>query len=308
MVTRRHFLGSAAALGTSVLMPTGALALQEGEPSRTALGAALHRAAHQLLDRPLVLEDPLALRIIGPEDQRRLEATLGWRRQPGSRATRAFIVARSRLAEDELAAAPETSQYVVLGAGLDTFACRNPRGGSLRVFEVDHPSTQDWKRKRLQEAGIDVPGSVRFVGVDFEKDRLAERLQSAGFDAAAPALVSWLGVTMYLRREAVMETLRFVARTCARGSRIVFDFSLHAFLLGETERMRREERARKVAEFGEPWLSTFAPTPLTRDLLAMGFSTAVAISPRELNARYFRDRYDGLRVMGSSGRIMTARV
>jgi methyltransferase (TIGR00027 family) len=175
-------------------------------------------------------------------------------------------------------------------------------------MEVDHPETQSWKRKQLQHQGIDVPASVRFVAVDFEKESLAERLQSSGFDNAAPAIISWLGVTMYLGREAVMQTLRFAAQTCARGSRIVFDFSLPDDLLSEAERLRRDERARKVAEIGEPWISRFHPTSLTSDLLALGFSEAVPLGPRELNARYFSARADGLRVVGSSGRIMIARV
>jgi methyltransferase (TIGR00027 family) len=307
MLTRRYFLGSTTALGTSILIPSGACALQEGEPSRTARIAALHRAAHQLLDGPLVFDDPLALRIIGLERRRLLELTVRRHQRSGARATRAFIVARSRLAEDELAAAQGSSQYVVLGAGLDTFAFRNPRT-SLRAFEVDHPSTQDWKRKQLREVGIDIPDSVRFVGVDFEKDSLAERLQASGFDRAAPAFVSWLGVTMYLNRDAAMQTLRFVAQTCARGSRIVFDFSVPDAMLHPSERMRRDWRAQKVAEMGEPWISRFDPASLADDLLAMGFTTAVPVAPQGINDRYFHARDDGLRVVGSSGQIMTARL
>jgi O-methyltransferase involved in polyketide biosynthesis len=113
---------------------------------------------------------------------------------------------------------------------------------------------------------------------------------------------------MYLGRDAVMQTLRFVAETCARGSQIVFDFSLPDALLGESERIRRDERARKVASFGEPWISTFHPEELASDLKATGFSTAVALAARDLNGRYFLGRSDGLRVIGSSGRIMSARV
>jgi len=310
MVTRRHFLGSVAALGTNVVVHPGAVALQDGEPSRTAQSAALHRAAHQILDVPHVLDDALALTIIGPERRRLLEASLALRQQAGSRAMRAFIVARSRYAEDELAlAVPQgTRQYIVLGAGLDTFAYRNPHGESVRVLEVDHPSTQAWKRKQLAEQGIAVPSSLGFVAVDFEKDLLAYRLQQAGFDSTAPAFVSWLGVTMYLGREAVMQTLQLVARTCARGSRIVFDFSLPDEMLPVAQKARRDERARKVASLGEPWISHFAPGPLADDLLAMGFRTAELAGAPELNERYFSSRADGLRVMGSSARIVNASV
>ena len=170
----------------------------EARPSLTAWSVARRRAAHQVIDEaPRVLDDPLALRITGGE----------WRARAGepetfSRSLRSLVVARSRYSEDELgrAVAAGVSQCVVLGAGLDTFAYRNPYAG-LRVFEVDHPATQEWKQELLARAGITVPDSVTYVPVDFERESLAERLRAAGLGSEA-TFFSWLGVTPYLSREA----------------------------------------------------------------------------------------------------------
>src|SRR5688572_14393982 len=176
---RRVFL-STSLLVPGLFFPGLSAALQPGEPSRTARGAALQRAAHQLLETPTVFEDPLALRIFGAEGVAWLGRNLDRYRTPGSRSMRAFLVMRSRFAEDELARAVErgVTQYVVLGAGLDTFAYRNPHRG-LRVFEVDHPSTQVWKRDRLREQSIAIPRSATFAPVDFEKETLAYGLRAA---------------------------------------------------------------------------------------------------------------------------------
>src|SRR5271167_272110 len=155
--------------------------MQEGKFSRTAQRVAIRRAAHQLLDEPRVLDDPLALRIIGAETAAELRSNPK-EHAAFARAFRAFMVARSRFAEDELALAYARGvrQYVVLGAGLDTFAYRNPHAG-LRVFEVDHPATQAWKREQLQAAGIAIPPSLTFVPVDFERQTLADGLGQSGF-------------------------------------------------------------------------------------------------------------------------------
>src|ERR1700688_3077516 len=185
--------------------------MQEGKFSKTAQRVAIRRAAHQLLDEPRVLEDPLALRIIGSEAEEELRSNPK-EHHAFARAFRAFMAARSRYAEDELARAVAhgVRQYVVLGAGLDTFAYRNPHAG-LRVFEVDHPATQAWKREQLQAAGIAIPPSLTFVPIDFEQETLADGLEDCGFDASAAAFFSWLGVTPYLTREACMTTLSSIA-------------------------------------------------------------------------------------------------
>ena len=310
MVTRRQFVGAATVLGTELLVPPHVGALGAGEPSLTAQGAAAHRAAHQLLESPPVFADALAVRVLGSEGRKQLELTLPRRSHPSSRAMRAFIVMRSRYAEDELARAfgQGVRQYVVLGAGLDTFAYRNPHGEPLKVFEVDHPATQAWKRKHLAEQGIEALPGLSFVAVDFETDALGEKLAAAGFRTDQPAFISWLGVTMYLTREAVMQTLAFVAKTCARGSTIVFDYSVSADLLNEPQRYLRSKRAEVVARIGEPWISAFEPAPLARDLKGLGFVEVEDFGAGEANARYFAGRSDGFRVMGASGHILQARV
>lgn len=291
------------------MFPLDAGALAAGEPSRTAQGAALLRAVHQVLDRPLVFEDPIALRIFGAQAVRQIELDSDRYQTTGARALRAFLVMRSRYAEDELARAwrEGTTQYVVLGAGLDTFAYRNPHGDGLRVFEVDHPATQAWKRARLQEQGIELPRSLAFVPVDFEKEALAERLRSAGFRGDAPVFVSWLGVSMYLTRDAVMQTLRFVAASCARRSEIVFDFSVADEALSEQQRSTRMQLAQRVAGIGEPFVSHFDPAQLATEVAALGFSATSHFGAREANERYFAGRADGFAVRGST-RIMAARV
>jgi methyltransferase (TIGR00027 family) len=284
-------------------------ALAAGEPSRTAQGAALLRAAHQLLDRPLVFEDPIALRILGAKITSQIELDGDRFQTTSARSLRAFLVMRSRYAEDELALRwrEGTRQYVVLGAGLDTFAYRNPHGNDLRVFEVDHPSTQAWKRARLQEEGIELPRAHTFVPMDFEKDALDGRLRSAGFHSDAPVFISWLGVSMYLTRDAVTQTLRFVAASCARGSEIVFDFSVADEALGEQQRVARAELAQRAAGIGEPFVSRFDPPQFAAEVAALGFSATRHFGAREANERYFADRTDGFAVHGST-RIMTARV
>jgi methyltransferase (TIGR00027 family) len=305
MFNRRHFLGTFAAVGLGYCMKS--IALETGEPSRTAQGTALQRAAHQLLERPVVFDDPMALRILGAQGVKWLALNLARFQSRSSNGMRAFVVTRSRYAEDELERLYQqgTRQYIVLGAGLDTFAYRNPHGERLRVFEVDHPSTQTWKRAQLREHGIDMPRSLVFVPVDFEKQSLAGSLRRAGFKRSAPAFISWLGVTMYLTRDAVMQTLRFVAGSCAHGSEIVFDFALPDETLGEAERNARARRARRVAKLGEPWISQFDPASLARELTAMGFAHASSFGANEANKRYFSDRPDDFNMRGS-GRIMTA--
>jgi methyltransferase (TIGR00027 family) len=240
MISRRRLIGAAASLGAFALAPRSE-ALEEGQPSRTAQSTALQRAVHQLLEVPRIFDDPVALRIFGARGVARLAQALERYRTDASRAMRAFLVLRSRFAEDGLAAAFRrgTRQYVVLGAGLDTFAYRNPHRG-LRVFEVDHPTTQRWKRARLAEQAIELPRSLTFAPVDFERQSLGDGLRKARFDLQAPAFVSWLGVTIYLTRPAVMDTLGFVAKSCARGSEIVFDFGMPA----DRSAMRRGVRAR----------------------------------------------------------------
>jgi methyltransferase (TIGR00027 family) len=279
--------------------------MQEGTFSRTAQRVAIRRAAHQLLDQPRVLDDPLALRIIGSEAEDTLRSNPK-EDHAFSRAFRAFMAARSRYAEDELAhaVARGVTQYVVLGAGLDTFAYRNPHP-ELRVFEVDHPATQAWKREQLQAAGIAVPASLTFVPVDFERQTLADGLGQSGFDAGAAAFFSWLGVTPYLTREACMITLSFVAKMPA-GSGVVFDFAVDRALLNPGQRMALDALSRRVARYGEPLQLFLDPGKLQDELKSLGFGRTEFLQGKELNARYFKDRDDGLLVRGGLGHVMGA--
>jgi methyltransferase (TIGR00027 family) len=279
-------------------------------PSATAQRVAMRRAAHQLLDDPKVFDDPVALRIIGKENASALHADPGqFETTPLSPYLRAFMAARSRYAEEELALGVRRGvrQYVILGAGLDTFAYRNPHPeGALRVFEVDHPATQNWKQALLEEAGIPLPADLTFVPVDFETQTLARGLGGAGYDAGKMTFFSWLGVTPYLTTQAVMETLRFIASAPA-GSGVVFDYAISPSLLTAAQRSAFDALARRVASAGEPWRTFFDPEILTRDLRAMGFRYVEDNGPEELNVRYFNNRKDGLRV-GSLSHVMNARV
>jgi len=279
--------------------------MQEGTFSKTAHRVAVRRAAHQLLDQPRVLDDPLALRIIGAEAENELRSNPK-EDHAFSRAFRAFMAARSRFAEDELAlaVAQGVRQYVVLGAGLDTFAYRNPHSG-LRVFEVDHPATQAWKRERLEAAGIAIPTSLTFVPIDFERQTLADGLGQSGFNGSAAAFFSWLGVTPYLTREACLVTLSFIAKMPV-GSGVVFDFAVDPALLNLGQRMALKALSKRVAAVGEPFQLFFDPEKLQGEMKGMGFRRTEFLQGKELNARYFKDRKDGLLVRGSIGHLMSA--
>jgi methyltransferase (TIGR00027 family) len=279
--------------------------MQEGEFSKTANRVAIRRAAHQLLDQPKVLDDPLALRIIGSEAAHDLRSNPK-EHHAFSRAFRAFMAARSRFAEDELARAVAhgVRQYVILGAGLDTFAYRNPHP-SLRVFEVDHPSTQAWKREQLQTAHIPVPQSLTFVPIDFEQQTLESGLAQSGLDKNSPAFFSWLGVTPYLTREACLTTLSFIAKMPA-GSGVVFDFAVDPALLNPGQRQALAALSKRVARYGEPFQLFFDPEKLQDELMSMGFHRTELLQGKELNARYFKDRTDGLLVRGGLGHLMGA--
>lgn len=265
------------------------------------------RAVHQLLDEPLVLPDPLALPLLGASTEAELRDDPFALNDPLSRGVRAALVARSRFVEDELSRciAAGVRQYVLLGAGLDTFAYRNPhRDAGLAVFEVDHPGTQRWKQRLLAEAGIEVPASLTFVPVDFERDDLGQALRQSGFRADQAACISWMGVTMYLTPEAVMKTLRAVAGF-APGSCLCFDYRVPATMLDPIQRAIDEFLGQRIAAIGEPWLSAFDPLELQSRLRELGFASAESATPDELNRRYFARRKDGMRTGGGS-RIMCA--
>jgi methyltransferase (TIGR00027 family) len=284
--------------------------MKEDQPSRTAQLVAIRRAAHQILDKPKVFDDPLALSIIGRESALALQNGQEQSEDPRpSLHLRAFYAARSRYAEDKLdhAIVRGVRQYVILGAGLDTFAYRNPYPeGALRVFEVDRPATQAWKRARLEEAGIPLPVDLTFAPVDFEEQTLAGALRKVGYDPSLGAFFSWLGVAPYLTIDGVMTTLRFIA-SAPEGSAVVFDYAPALSLLTPAQRLVIDAMANRLAAAGEPLHTFFDPAELMNDLRAMGFGHVEDIGPEELNAKYFKDRTDGLRVE-SLAHIMDAHV
>lgn len=282
--------------------------MEANRPSLTAHGAALHRAAHQIVDIPPIFTDPLALRILGPEAVDELRSGRERHTQPAASRMRAFLAARSRYTEDCFAeaAARGVNQYVVLGAGLDTFAYRTERRG-LRIFEVDHPATQGWKRERLASAGIGIPETLTYAPVDFEHETLHDGLARAGLDFGRPAFFAWLGVVPYLSREAIEATLGFVVREMKRASEILFDYAEPMEDRNAAQSRALAELAKRVAEIGEPLRSFFKPEDLRRDLRALGFSVVEDADAAALNAKYFRERKDGL-ALGGAAHIMRARV
>lgn len=254
----------------------------ERQPSLTARGAAGHRAAHQVLERGAVFRDPYARRILGAEECARADRRAA---DPASKAMRFFLCARSRFAEDALArsVARGMGQAVVLGAGFDTFALRNPHP-QLRVFEVDHPATQAWKRARLRQAGIAALHSLVFVPVDFEREDLASRLKASGFDSAAPAFFLWLGVVPYLTRQAILAVLRFVGE-CGEPE-VVFDYGVPLDSYPSGARARVQAFLARVAKLGEPLLSHFEPDELHAILREAGLGEIEDLDFAAMARRY----------------------
>jgi methyltransferase (TIGR00027 family) len=245
--------------------------MEHDGPSRTAWSAANHRAAHQIAERGRIFTDPLAIPILGDEPM--IEDA------PARRVMRVFIAARTAFAETKLARAYDrgTRDLVVLGAGLDTFAYRNPYG-DLRVFEVDHPNTQVWKRARLADAGIEVPDSLTYVPVDFENESLADRLT-----VPDRAFFLWLGVVLYLTRAGFDETLAYVR--AVRKSEVVFDYAMPPSSLPPDRRAAHADRAARVADAGEPWRTYFLPAEVRHIL--RDFEEIDDLGPAQLAERYF---------------------
>jgi methyltransferase (TIGR00027 family) len=261
----------------------------------------------------LVFADPLALRVLPPvalaelREREEMERT-----HPFARGMRAFLCARSRFAEDALerAVTGGVRQYVVLGAGLDTFGARTslPECAihpGLRIFEVDHPATQLWKRTCLEQNNIHVPETVTFVPVDFESESLMERLAASGFDATSPVFCSWLGVLPYLTREAAVETLHALGLLPA-GSGVAFDYGVTRESLSLKERAAFDWLAERVARAGEPFRLGFEPAELGQLLRECGFQRVEDLGGEEIALRYFSGRRDGLTVRGGLGRLACA--
>jgi methyltransferase (TIGR00027 family) len=281
--------------------------METGRPSRTALGVAHRRAAHQLLDHPPVLADPIAIPILGSEFK--IDNVLADARQkhPTARAFRAFMAARSRYVEDSLAlaVAAGVTQYVVLGAGLDTFAYRNPFT-NLRVLEVDSPATQLWKRGLLKAAAIPEPANLTYVPLDFEHHTLQEGLSQANFDSQVPAFFGWLGVVPYLTLRAFRATLDLIAAR-PLGSGVSFDYALSHEELSPRLQLARAALAARVAAAGEPFRLFFRTEQLDNELRSAGFQRTEQLDSIEINERYFKNRADGLALPEEGlGKLATA--
>jgi methyltransferase (TIGR00027 family) len=273
--------------------------LQE-QASLTALGAARLRAAHQTLERGRIFSDPLAVRVLGSEAEP-LDSVE--ENDPARRRLRLFIAARTRFAEDALAASISRGlrQVVILGAGLDTYAYRSPLVDRLRIFEVDHPATQAWKRRRLAEVAISVPDTLTFAPIDFEHETLADGLAAVGLRSNERTFFTWLGVVPYLTDEAITATVGFVAGLQG-GAQIVFDYVTAATDgAGREGQAAHEALSARVASAGEPFRSALDPARLRTQLRGVGFRSVEDVAGGDLVARYLPGRT-------AAGRASTAHV
>jgi methyltransferase (TIGR00027 family) len=275
-------------------------------PENTAVRVALWRALHLEVDSPpYVLEDAVGLRIAAPDDAWRSRSDMS----PFTRPFRASILARARFIEDLVAeqAARGVAQYVILGAGLDTFAQRRVEIAShLLVFEIDQPGPQAWKRQRLVELGLGVPPFLRLVPVDFEAgDAWWERLVASGFDSARPAVVASTGVSMYLTKEAIAATLRQVAALAA-GSTLAMSFMLPPELTDPEVRPAIERAVEGARASGTPFISFFTPAEMLALAREAGFRDVQHVSAAALAERYFANRTDGLRPPNNSEELLVA--
>jgi len=258
--------------------------MKPSEPSRTALMIARQRAAHQLLDHGSILNDPFALKILREDEKDVLQFA---NKHPLASIGRLFTAARSRIAEDALSKAVERGvrQIVILGAGLDTFALRNPHGArNIRIYEVDHPATQAWKRQRLAEAQIALPPWLTHVPVDFERDDVGEKLVDAGFQKNSLAFFTWLGVVPYLTLDAIGRTLDHMASI--RDSEVVFDYVEPPEAFSEELRQLEKARSEQLEKIGERSDTRFEPAGMAAILRLHGFCAVEDISYQQIASRF----------------------
>jgi methyltransferase (TIGR00027 family) len=262
------------------------------EPDNTAVRVALWRAMHVQVDPPpSIVEDEIGFKLIAPGDE--------WKQRPDmhpdfTKRLRASVVARARFIDDLVIEQCEKgiSQYVILGAGLDTFAQRQPDvAGKLQVFEIDQPDTQTWKKQRLTELGFGIPEWLHFVSVDFEVSSWWEQLLKAGFDVNKPAIVACAGVTLYLTKEAIMDTLKQFA-TLAAGSTLAMAFYLPLDLLDEQDQPLQLIAEKGARAAGTPFVSFFTPDEILTLGHNAGFKNIKTVSTRDLHDRYFSNRTD----------------
>jgi len=267
--------------------------MSDRNTSSTAFGTLYMRAVHQLLDaHPLILDDPAALMLLGEDAVRRIKKSHKHHRTLEARALRAHVILRSRFTEDRLAEAVERGivQYVILGAGFDTFAFRQPVWArNLKIFEIDQSATQAQKCARLSEAGMAVPSNLRFADIDFERESLREGLIRNGVSMTRPTFFSWLGVTMYIQEEAIDAVLRTVAGF-QEQSEIVFTFTQPPDLLSGTESKFHSSLSKVVTDAGEPFVSYFTLSAIEGKLRDAGFKNIAFLSNEEAEKRYFCKR------------------
>jgi methyltransferase (TIGR00027 family) len=259
--------------------------MKPNEPSRTALNVARQRAAHQVLDHGSILNDPFAMKILREDEKDVLQFA---NEHPLASIGRLFTTARSRIAEDALSKAIERGvrQVVILGAGLDTFALRNPHGAQqILIYEVDHPATQAWKRQRLADAQLALPPWLILVPVDFERDDVRENLVAAGFQQNAPAFFTWLGVVPYLTQDAIGRTLDYMS---IQNSEVVFDYVEPPEASSEELGQFEKERTKQLEKIGERSVSRFEPDGIAAILRSHGFYAIEDINFQEIASRFGR--------------------
>lgn len=280
--------------------------MSDRKASRTALATAYMRAVHQLLDgEPRILEDPIVLLLLGPAGLRQINDSANPYRTPEAEALRAHVVLRSRFAEDRLAAAVlrGVTQYIILGAGFDTFAFRQPEWArTLKIAEIDHFETQAVKRSKLEAAGLEMPENAVFGHLDFEHESLLDGLLRYDVSLDQPTFFSWLGVTMYLKEDAIDAVLRTVV-LFPSGSEIVLTFSQPSEQASAAKTEHLSCLAERVASVGEPFVTYFEPDELEAKLRSIGFSQVEFLSSAEAEERYFRQRPKGLRVPKRTGLV-----
>jgi methyltransferase (TIGR00027 family) len=266
--------------------------MSDYKASHTALGTAYLRAVHQLLEaKPLLFDDPVALPLLGSEGLKLIQDTMDNYRSPEMSELRTHVVLRSRFTEDRLAAAVSRgiTQYVILGAGFDTFALRQPSWAQkLKIIEVDHSGTQSVKRSYIDKAGLTMPGNAVFADIDFEHESLRDGLLRYNISMDQPTFFSWLGVTMYLKEDAIDAVLSSVAMFPAK-SEIVLTFR-------RSPDESPSPLSQSVANLGEPWVSFFEPDELEAKMRGTGFSKVEFLTPAIAEARYFRQRPQDLPV------------
>jgi methyltransferase (TIGR00027 family) len=256
------------------------------DPSRTALMIARQRAAHQVLDHGSIVYDPFAIKILREDEKDVLQFA---NQHPLASIGRLFTAARSRIAEDALSGALERGvrQMVILGAGLDTFALRNPYDAiEIRIYEVDHPATQAWKSQRLAEVQIEVPRWLTLVPVDFERDDLGEKLVAAGFQHTSPAFFTWLGVVPYLTQEAIGRILDYISSI--QNSEVVFDYLEPPEAFSDELRQLETARAEQLKKVGERSVSRFEPAGIAAILHQHGFSAIEDIDFEQIASKFGR--------------------